>query len=237
MAKSRSAKKNKIGPPAVVTVNSRAYGKHERAARGTWKKAKLNDAMKGHSERLIGNNTPAKLILDALAPYKENFKGGLIWQKLVKHFARQAKEYKDFSVLGIEHWDLNAAYATARIMGPNVKIETDRFSSTLNITVNYTFSKRFLERKKSITSFRIMIIVMFPDFISNEIITIPVVLPDKLLEDQAPYSFIVQVPAGARSYLVCFKAEACINQLVTEDSGKVDKAMCLIKSGEIIPLT
>jgi hypothetical protein len=232
MAKSRSAKNNKKGPPVMVTVNSRAYGKHERAARGTWKKAKLNDAMKWHSERLIGSNMPAKLILDALQPYRTNFKGGLIWQKLVKHFARQTKEYKDYSVMGIENWDLNKEYATSRIMGPNVEIKTDPSSPILHITVNYNFSKRFLERKKDITHFRIMIIVMFPDFINNKIITIPVVLPDKLLEDKTPYSFIVQIPAAARSYLACFKAEACINELVTEDSGKVDKAMCLIKSGD-----
>jgi hypothetical protein len=215
----------------MITVNSRAYGKHERAARGTWKTAELNDSMKGHSERLIGSNMPAKLIHDALQPYRTNFKGGLVWQKLLKHFARQAKEYKDYSVLGIEHWDLNKEYATARIMQPRVKVEADPSSSILLITVNYDFSKRFLERKKSITHFRITIIVMFPDFINNEIVTIPVVLPDKLLEDNAPYSFIVQIPVGARSYLVCLKAEACVNELMPEDSGKVDKAMCLIKSG------
>jgi hypothetical protein len=231
MSKSRSAKKNKKGPPVMVIVNSRAYGKHERAARGTWKKAKLNDAMKGHSKRMIGSNVPAKLILDALNPFRENFKGGLIWQKLIEHFARQVKEYKDYSVLGIENWDLNKEYPTSRIMAPNVKIETDPFSPILNITVSYTFGKRFLERKKSITSFRITIVVMFPDFIDNEIITIPVVMPDKLLEDVAPYSFIVQIPTGASSYLACFKAEACIHNVVTEDSGKIDKAMCLIKSG------
>jgi hypothetical protein len=231
MAKSRSTKKNRKGPPVMITVDSRAYGKHERAARGTWKKAKLNDAMKGHSERLIGSNTPAKLILDALQPYRTNFKGGLIWQKLVKHFARQAKEYKDYSVLGIEHWDLNQRYPTSKLITPRVKIEAEPSSYILNITVDYEFSNRFLERKKNITHFQITIIVMFPDFIRNEIITIPVVLPDKLLEDKTPYSFIIQIPAGARSYLACFKAEACVNQVVTEDSGKVDKAMCLTTSG------
>ncbi len=215
----------------MVTVNSRTYGKHERAARGSWKKAKLNDAMKGHSERLIGSNLPAKLILDALAPYRTNFKGGQIWQKLVKHFAKQAKLFKDYSVLGIEHWDLNQRYLTSKLISPHVKIDADPSSSILNITVNSEFSKRFLLRKKDITSFRITIIVMFPDFINNEITTIPVVLPDKLLSDEIPYSFIVQIPPGATSYLPCFKAEACVNGELTKNSRHVDKVMCLEEAG------
>jgi hypothetical protein len=233
MAKSKTPKKKRKLPPKMVTVNSRTYGKHERAARGSWTKAKLNDAMKGHSERLIGSNLPAKLILDALAPYRTNFKGGQIWQKLVKHFAKQAKLFKDYSVLGIEHWDLNQRYLTSKLISPRVKIDADLSSSILNITVNSEFSKRFLLRKKNITSFRITIIVMFPDFISNEITTIPIVLPDKLLDDETPFSFIVQIPPGATSYLACFKAEALVNNLLIENSGHVDKAMCLVESGEL----
>jgi hypothetical protein len=230
MAKSKMPKKKRKFPPKMVTVNSRTYGKHQRAARGSWKKARLNDAMKGHSERLIGSNMPAKLILDALAPYRTNFKGGQIWQKLVKHFAKQAKLFKDYSVLGIEDWDLNQRYLTSKLMSPHVKIEAEPSSSILKITVNYEFSKRFLQRKKDITHFRITIIVMFPDFISNEITSIPIVLPDKQLKDEAPYSFIVQIPPGATSYLVCFKAEACVGDQIVEHPGHTDKAMCLITS-------
>ncbi len=230
MAKSKSDKKKRKVPPEMITVNSRTYGKHKRAARGSWKKVELNDAMQRHSERLIGSNAPAKLILDALAPYRANFRGGQIWQKLVKHFAKQAKQFKDYSVLGIEHWDLNLNYLTSRIMGPQVKIVAEPSSSILNITVNYEFSKRFLQRKKDITGFRITIIVMFPDFVGNTIITVPVVLPDKRIEDNTPYSFIVQIPKGATSYLVCFKAEACANNSVIENSGNWDKAMSLVKS-------
>jgi len=230
MAKSKTSRKKRKHPPVMITVNSKTYGKHERAARGSWKKATLNDAMKGHSERLIGSNLPAKLILDALVPYRTNFKGGQIWQKLVKHFAKQAKLLKDYSVLGIEYWDLNQRYPTSKILSPRVKIEAEPSSSILNITVNCEFSKRFLLRKKDITHFRITIIVMFPDFISNKISTIPILLPDKQLNDEAPYSFIVQIPQGASSYLACFKAEACTGDKIVEHPGHTDKAMCLITS-------
>jgi hypothetical protein len=116
-------------------------------------------------------------------------------------------------------------------MTPKVEITPNEEFSDLKIAINYTFSKRFLERRKDITSFRITLIFLFPDFKNNHIITTPVVLPDKLLTDSTLYAFIVQIPRRANSYLVCFKAEACTNGTLNQISPNVDKAMCLIGSG------
>jgi hypothetical protein len=214
-----------------VEVNSVAYGKHTRAPRGSKTRAVLNSAMKAHGRRLRKSNIPAKLIVDALQPFRENFKGGMFWQRLVKHFAAQAKKGDTYSVNGIGNWDLNDMYLTSRLMTPDVEITPNDEFSNLKITINYTFSKRFLERRKDITSFRITFIFLFPDFKNNHILTTPVVLPDKLLTDSTLYAFIVQIPRRANSYLVCFKAEACTNGEVNQITPNVDKAMCLIGSG------
>ena len=183
------------------------------------------------ARRLRKSNIPAKLIMDALQPFRENFKGGMIWQRLVKHFAAQAKRGDQYSVTGIENWDLNVRYLTSRILTANVEIKSEDDFSNLEIEVNYSFSKRFLERKSDITAFRVTLIFLFPDFRNNKIKTIPIVLPDKLLNDSALYSFIVELPRGANSYLCCFKAEACRNGELYQNSGNVGKAMCLIASG------
>ncbi len=212
-------------------MNSKAYGRHERAPRGSKSKAVLNRAMKAHGKRLRQSNIPAKLIMDALQPFRENFKGGMIWQRLVKHFAAQAKKGDLYSVTGIENWDFNSEYLTSRIMTVSVEITPEDDFSNLEIEVNYTFSKRFLERKSDITAFRITLIFLFPDFRNNKIKTIPFVLPDKFLSDSALYSFIVEPPRRANSYLCCFKAEACRNGELYQNSGNVGKAMCLIASG------
>jgi hypothetical protein len=82
-----SKKKMRKNPTGKVVVNSKAYGEHERAPRGSKSKAVLNPAMRAHGRRLRKSNIPAKLIVDALQPFRENFKGGMLWQKLVKHFA------------------------------------------------------------------------------------------------------------------------------------------------------
>jgi hypothetical protein len=214
-----------------VLVKSKTYGEHHRAQRGSNSRAVLNSAMKAHGRRLRKSNMPAKLILDALKPFRDNFKGGLIWQKLVKHFAAQAKQGESYSVAGIKDWDLNKQYLTSRILTNQVEIKTDDHFTSLEVTVNYEFSKRFLERKKDITAFRISLIFLFPDFKNNEIITIPVVLPDKLLTDSSPYIFIQQIPLRANSWLVCFKAEPCKNGKLYQNSENIDVCMCLNDSG------
>lgn len=214
-----------------IVVNNNAYGEHKRAPRGSKSPAVLNAAMKAHGRRLRKSNIPAKLIMDALQPFRENFKVGMLWQRLVKHFAAQAKAGEEYSVTGIGEWNLNDQYLTSRLMTTRVKITSDSRFSNLEVTVDYGLSKRFLERKKDITAFRITMIFLFPDFKSNEIKTIPVVLPDKLLGDLVPYLFIVRVPPKANSYIACFKAEACVKTELSQDSSNTDKAMCLIGSG------
>jgi len=226
-----SKKKIRKNPAEKVVVNSKAYGKHERAPRGSKSKAVLNRAMKAHGKRLRESTIPAKLIMDALQPFRENFKGGMLWQRLVKLFAGQAKKGEPYSVTGIEDWDLNVQYLTSRIMTVSVKITPEDDFSNLEVEVNYYFSKRFLERKSNITAFRITLIFLFPNFKNNKIKTIPYVLPEKLLSDSALYSFIVRVPRHASSYLVCYKAEACKNGELDQNSGNAGKAMCLIASG------
>ena len=226
-AKKKPGKK----PTDKIIVDSVAYGRHNRAPRGSKSKAVVNPAMKAHGWRLRKSNIPAKLIMDALQPFRENFKGGMLWQRLVKHFAAQAKEGDAYSVTGIEYWDLNTLYPTSRLMTTRVTITPNNQFSNLEVSVNYVFSNRFLQRKKDITAFRISMIFLFPDFTNNEIITDPIVLPDKLLHDTASFEFIVRIPRRANSYLACFKAEACANGMLHQNSPNIDKAMCLIGSG------
>ena len=228
-----SKKKIHKNPAEKIVVNSIAYGVHKRAPRGSKTKAVLNRSMKAHGKRLRESTIPAKLIMDALQPFRENFKGGMLWQRLVKHFAAQAKKGDLYSVTGIELWDFNVQYLTSRIMGPSVDIKPSDDFSDLRVELNYSFSKRFLERKSNITAFRITLIFLFPDFKNNRIKTIPFVLPDKLLTDSALYSFIVQPPLHANSYLCCFKAEACRNGELDQNTGNTGKAMCLITSGQL----
>jgi hypothetical protein len=223
-------KKRNIISQERIVVNSEAYGKHLRSPRGSKTRAVLNPAMKAHGRRLRKSNIPAKLIMDALQPFRENFKGGMLWQRLVKHFAAQAKNGDAYSVKGIGMWDLNNRYLTSRIMTDNVEVKPNKDFSMLEIDATYALSKRFLERKSNITAFRITLIFMFPDFKNNKMITNHIAMPDKLLSDHSVYSFIEKIPRVANSYLVCFKAEDCVDGVV-QNANNINKAMRLIASG------
>jgi len=120
-----------------IIVESLAYGRHLRAPRGSRSRAELNTAMKAHGQRMLKSNGPAKLIMDALQPFREDFTGGLLWQRLVSHFAAQANEGKAYSAEGIRDWDLNTRYPTSGIMYPNLKIlHQDDFSMLeVNLTI------------------------------------------------------------------------------------------------------
>jgi hypothetical protein len=151
--------------------------------------------------------------------------------KLLGHFTAQAKKKQPYSVVGIEHWDVNKKHPTSRYMTPNLEIKRDSACTQLIISLNYGFSNRFLERKSDISGFQVTIILFFPDFVRNEMITIPNVMPEKKLDDDSLYSFIVQIPAGADSYIACFKAEACVGGVPIETKDNVRKAMSLYQSG------
>ena len=135
MVKSFSGKKSGNPPGTKIIVNSKAYGRHERAARGSKSKAGLNESMKNDGRRMIDSILPARLIQNALLPYRKNFKGGLFWQRLVSHFATQAKNNQDYNVLGMSNWDLNNAYPTSRILAPTIKVTAIPSKPVLNICI------------------------------------------------------------------------------------------------------
>jgi hypothetical protein len=231
MAKRRKDFPGNPPPPGMIWVDSKTYGGHPRAARGSKSPAELNDAMKKHGLRLLASAAPAKLIQDALIPFRTNFPGGQIWQKMLKHFARQAKEGMDYSVSGMPESDLNSEYPTSRIMAPVVKVSRTASITELHVEVSYFFNSRFLERKARINGFQITVIFLIPDFVRNRIITLPNLLPVKALDDEAKYSFIQQIPEDAGSWLICFKAESCIDGVPEKDAGHSGKVMCLMGDG------
>ena len=208
MANSRgSGRKRKLKPPGKVVVRSKTYGRHERAARGTVTPAELNESMKAYGERMIRSNMPARLIQDAQKPFRANFTGGQLWQSLVKHFAAQANEGLEYSVVGLQSMDLHKYYTTSRIMSPAFNAQYNEVTGSLDMTFNHTPESSFLKRAHYVNGFRITIIAMFPDFRKNTIVTLSEVLPHRALRETVPVSFFIKVPGEAMQCLLGYKIE------------------------------
>jgi hypothetical protein len=216
-----------------IKVRSKAYGDHERAARGTYTEAKINTAMETHGERLRQSNNPAKLIHDNLKPFRENFKGGLFWQFLIKHFAAQAKKNEKYSIVDI--WapmDVNKEYPMYRLMDTmSVREHVDKSSLSMQVNVQYKLSERFMGRSHYKDGTQVTIIIMFPDFENNEIEVVSNIMPIRKLNDTDTYSFIINIPVSATSYLIFCKAEATEKGEVA--SSIATKALQLMKGREL----
>lgn len=215
-----------------VTVKSRTYGEHTRAARGTHKEAVLNEAMQAASRRMTGSNMPAKLIRDALNPFLTNFKAGQFWQRLVEHFAGQAKKKEDYSVIGLENRDINLNYPLTDILDfRSMEVNIDMPSLSMELTCNYGPKARFMKRTPYVDGLQLTVIVLFPDFKENDITVESTVLPIKKLNDNAPYSFILNIPVIATEYLICWKIEGCEKGMTKNTN--VTKAVYLEEAGKL----
>jgi hypothetical protein len=81
MAKSKSILDLQGTFRGMTFVHSRAYGDHLRAARGTHKKAKINNVLKKEGELLVKANKPAKILHDAIKIYRDGLRDRLISRK------------------------------------------------------------------------------------------------------------------------------------------------------------
>ncbi|MGB4399744.1 MAG: hypothetical protein WBJ10_10255 [Daejeonella sp.] len=74
---------NDLPHPDRTIVNSKAYGEHTRARRGSRNKVEINDTLKLHNLLLTGANTPARLVKNEIDYYRAGFPSGQLWQFLV----------------------------------------------------------------------------------------------------------------------------------------------------------
>jgi hypothetical protein len=203
----------------VCVVESETYGEHVRRARGTVKKAEVNDVMKENGERMIASNAAARLINDALKPFRENFAGGLFWQNLVKHFTAQAKKGEPYSLKGLEGKEIHKAYPLDRLIRGPVNVEGDMEQKTIRVSMDYWAEKRFLTRNPSTKGFQLTMIAFFVDFTRMQIAVSQQMLPFKYLTDKEPSVFSLAIPEGFSSYMLCCKAEGA------EDHKSVEKVL------------
>jgi hypothetical protein len=215
--------------PGKIKVRSKTYGLHERAVRGTHKIAELNEAMKLNGLRMIGSNAPAKLILDALKIHRLDFPGGLFWQALLKHFTGQLKRGEPYSVTGLENKDINKNYPLSRIIAMEVETVPDMPTLAMTITLKSSVHESFIRKSPKINGLQLTFIGIFPDFKENDRTVVLVVLPVRPIKDTADYSFIMNIPVTAQSYILCCKVQGCQNGIV--DDAKAARAMHITNTG------
>lgn len=106
----------------VTSVRSKTYGDHVRAARGTKKPAEVNKAFQESTGRLRQVNLFAKVVKDALDPYRKDFYDGTFWFRLLSLFRRQLKKTGKLSWSALEGFELIGKCHLSRHFASSVEV-------------------------------------------------------------------------------------------------------------------
>jgi hypothetical protein len=198
----------------MIRVSSKTYGDHVRAKRGTYTPVEVNKAMKRSISELTKANLPAKIIKDALEPYRVGLKGGQFWQNLVSFFKSQYRNDGTFDFTALADFDIKSKYRLPRlVMFHKVIVEPDRANAVMNVTLVYEWPT--FGRSKHVTGYRLSVIIIYPDLKKKKAITesgSSPILPLPKKEEGVEKTLLEQhyklpLPAKAKEFLFCLKME------------------------------
>jgi len=217
-------------PPGMTLVRSRAYGDHVRAKRGTYKKARLNAALKKGTVLIREANAAAKLFKDAIDPYRKGLIDKSLWPNLLSMLRRQQTKtgIVDFSQL--KPFEFHTRYTLHKLLPVQVVTSYHDKTRILRAVISYEGLPHFGQSR--VDSYKLSAIVLFPDLkkrTANTVVKESTVLP--LEGKQAPFDVAVSVPGKADCFILCLRIDGC-------SKGKVNhtiatRGMAVIAAGTV----
>jgi hypothetical protein len=139
-------KTNNADPIAFVVVNSRSYGKHMRAKRGTYTPITLNAGMVASSKAQNTANKQAKVVFDAVVAFANHFKNGMLWRRLLSICRQALKDQDRHFFQYLNRMDIREDYPISR------KLNIQQFyydAECLNFDISF-YAKQFLPCRISV---------------------------------------------------------------------------------------
>ena len=213
--------------PDSTYVDSKAYGEHIRARRGTKSKVEVNDTFKAHNVLLSDANIPARLVKKAIDTYRSDFPSGQLWQFLVGMFKTQLKMTIPLNVDQLMYKDININYRLSRILKGGYIQEIRSNPEMLKVELK-ALKPQF--RSNMIDGFLIEVIVMFFDF-NNMESTSDFASSQIVPLHKQELSFDLKAGKPGDNYLICLKINGCIcDKILTENSAR---SMQIIEAGRV----
>lgn len=217
-----------LTPPGLTTVNSKAYGTHTRAARGTKSKVEVNDTLKRHNLLLTNANIPARLVKNAIDTYRSDFPCGQLWQYLVGMFKMQLKMGLPLNVDPLMLKDINPDYTFSRLIKHGFTRTITTGKSTIRVDIE-KLNPQF--RRKAIDGYLVEVVVIFFDFDRMERTSDSSTSPIVPLSHDQVLSFELNSGKPGDRYLICLKVIACCKGAVQSDNSLT--TMKIIHSGTV----
>jgi len=114
MAKVRSILNLSGTLSGMTFVDSKAYGAHARAKRGTYKPVILAEGMKESAAVQTQVNLMAKVIFDAVNHFMPGFKDGKLWSRLLSVFRQQKKTGKAYNYGSLNSMEMRVDYPISK---------------------------------------------------------------------------------------------------------------------------
>jgi hypothetical protein len=184
--------------------------------------------MSGH---LVAAQKPARIIKEAIDPYRHNFKGGLLWHRLVSLFTLQHKNCESFHLKQLEDFEVFDKYPLRRLLKFDTTVTAQNETASLKVVLNYQHHPTF-EGAKSIDAYSLQVIGIFPNLATASAESVAAGTQTiSLAGSVEPLTFNLPIPAGATEYLICVKLDGISQGSVM--AGHFTKGMSILKVGSV----
>jgi hypothetical protein len=231
MAKKKRSLFNISGTLYGMThVESKAYGSHVRAARGTVKPAKLNAKLMQNVRDMPKANAYAKTIKDALDPHRVDIYDGRLWSRLVSVFKKQFKagQLPDYSLL--EGDELHEEHTLEQLM-PGLEAEVTMKKKEMDVRLEYDEHPLFRDAK--MTMYTLSVVGVFIDRKALKAVSEAMLFERLKCKGRiVPLVATLAVPKKADVVVVCVKVTGVLDDGEPSNSLKV-KGMKIVKVSEL----
>jgi hypothetical protein len=111
MARQRGVIKLQGTIAGLSFVNSKTYGAHVRAARGTHKKATINEVLQGNVEKAKTVTTIGSPVLRAMKELEKGFASGDLWARMMRQMLRTKSTLVSDLFESIQGMEVNERYS------------------------------------------------------------------------------------------------------------------------------
>jgi hypothetical protein len=220
-----TAQKNSIH---TITVHSYTYGEHERAARGSFKPARLNAVLARRSKELGVITGFASEVHSLLKVHAGAFKENLFWQKMLQRLHKATAITPAAMLQSLAGLELNSRYPLKRF-GNLIFLHAEMHNDEMQVLLKNQFAPHF--RKEEEGYCYDMIVLFFNT--AGKTICSEMVRSRWMKYDEAAgeLSFTFSIPAGSALYLLCLRLHTGSNGVPT--NGIMSQGMRIMMSDEL----
>ncbi len=193
----------------ITLVDSKRYGPHGRAERGTYTPITINETFKESKKLLMHCNKHARLIFGAL---RDEHRDGELWSTLVSRFFKQAKAGLKPDVKVLAGLECHTVRTLDALIQGRFQVETVREGKMLRVTVSLE-KHPSCEDVKQITGYHLNVIALYPNFnkdtLTKEIAQSTLIPLDLAL---APVEFELPAPSAKAPYVLLLGIRGMIHK-------------------------